>query len=168
MGKITTDLIYKTFADPRFEEAYQHTIKELKENDFFKHHLEWFFAHKQSGNYFRKELEEGINLILNGKRKNNILIGGNLHTDVDSIRVYQYIPWRIAQKIKIQKRSLFPPKFQKIIPFIGVDIVVDDSIKGLDVTNKHKDRWGHHAYLPRSMKGFPICYNQTGLCERNI
>ena len=162
------DKVYEQFTDSNFERAYQDVLKELNEEGFFK--CDWWHAHAKSGDYFKKELEEKLDLILSGKSKSEskIIIGENWeqYREIWSIGVYEYIPWRVAQKIKVQKKSLFPPRLQKIIPFIGVDIWVDDSINHTRVIDCAINKYGNHIRVPTFMDGFPVIYNQTRAFQR--
>jgi len=169
MVKITQDLIFSKFSDAAFFEAYRHTLKALDELRFFENNA-WRLLEPRRDSYYRECIEEKFKRIMNGRTIDDTINGYSIEADLGDfpgIRVYEYMPTRVTQRVRIEKRSIFPPRLGKVMPYIGVDIWIDDSLYGIDFVGKIKDRYDHHLNLPTSMNGFPVEYRLTDHCRES-
>ncbi len=154
MHDMTYELIYDKFMEPSFVEAYRAVLKSLNELDFFRN--EWFHHGARTEPFFEQCLEKEIAKMLASDEREHVFVGAYVENDPESIRVYSYIPYRVAQKIKAKKKLLLAPL---LTPFISVDIWIgSSSLEGMDVFACAETRSGRHIDLPKEMNGFPVEY----------
>jgi len=151
-------LISKKFEEPSFLQAYKNLCKHLNDIGFFEHNC-WTRLDYDSD--YKNNIEKSADDIIKGKSKENIVIGEFTEESLGyfpSIYPYQYIPLRVAQKIRINDKWWILSNEKKIAPFLGVDIWVYN--KYMEDTNiiHLKDRYNHRFNLPESMDNFPVEY----------
>jgi len=169
MVKITQDLIFSNFDDILFFTAYRHALKVFDEQRFFEN-TAWRLLEPRTDSYYRECIEEKFKRIMNDRTIDDTINGYSIERDLGEfpgIRVYEYITTRVAQRIRIVKSSLFPPRRGKVMPYIGVDIWTDESLYGIDVVAKARNKNGGPLDLPRTMDGFPIEYRLTPSCRES-
>jgi hypothetical protein len=166
MVKITDELVLAKFNDLTFFEAYKHALKSLDELKFFPN-TAWRRLMPGLSAYVRESIEKKVRRIMHDETIDDTVKGASIERDVGfpGLRVYEYIPTRVAQRIRLVKRSYFPPRTAKVVPYIGVDIWIDESFCDIDIASTAKDKYGHHIPLPRTINGFPVEYRLTEYCR---